>query len=60
EAAALAERPIGDAHVSRVVVAAGDGKERDDRNPKAFHGRFDAAALDVFIDGIGLKVEQFR
>jgi len=43
-----------------VLVASSDGKERDDRNPKAFHGTFDAAAQGVFTPWIALKGTQFR
>jgi hypothetical protein len=60
EAAAVTERSVGDADVAGIVVAAGDPEQRDDENPEAFHGRFDASGRGIFIGTIGLKTEQFR
>jgi hypothetical protein len=60
EAAAVAERTIGNANVARVVVAAGDSSESDEENPEAFHRRFDARHTGLFTSADSLKSEQFR
>jgi hypothetical protein len=60
EAAALTQRTVGDADVTLVVSASGDPEQRDEENPEAFHGRFDAEAWGLFTQGKRLKAEQFR
>ena len=60
EAATIAERTVGDTYVARVVVTAGDSEQRDEENPEAFHGKFDAGARGLFICREHLKTEQFR
>jgi hypothetical protein len=60
EAAALTQRTVGDADVTLVVSAAGDREQRDEENPEAFHGRFDAGPWGLFTAAKGLKAKQFR
>ena len=60
EAATIAERTVGDTYVTGVVVTASDSEQRDEENPEAFHGRFDAGAGGLFICPGDLKTEQFR
>jgi hypothetical protein len=60
KAATIAERPVGDADVAGVVVAAREPKESDDENTEAFHRRFDARAEGIFTGEIGLKTNEFR
>jgi hypothetical protein len=52
EAAAVAERPVGDAEVARIAIAGGEPGYRDDENPEAFHGRFDASTQSIFTAGL--------
>jgi hypothetical protein len=60
KAAPVAERSVGDAHVPRIVVAAGDAQERDEEYPEACHGSFDASPRGLFNGWTGLKTEQFH
>jgi hypothetical protein len=60
EAAAVADRAVGDTDVAGVPVAADDPEERDDENPMAFHGNFDAHAGGLFTGRNRLKAKQFR
>ena len=60
EAAALTQRTVGDADVTLVVSATGDPEQRDEENPEAFHGRFDAGPWGLFTAAKGLKAKQFR
>jgi hypothetical protein len=60
KAATLTERPIGDAYVPRVVIAACRPQQRDEENPEASHGWFDAWPNRLFTAGPGLKTKQFR
>jgi hypothetical protein len=60
KAATLAKWPIGDAYVPRVVIAACHSQQRDEENPEASHGGFDARPNRLFTVGSGLKTKQFR
>ena len=60
EATTIAERPVRNADVAGVVIAASEANERDDENPEAFHTRFDAPAKGIFTGGIGLKFNEFH
>jgi hypothetical protein len=60
EAAPIAGRTVGDTDISRVVPAAGDPEEHDEKRPEACHVGFDALHGALFTCVETLKTEQFR